>query len=122
MPLRLGLRPRLHGTHRANKLWTRTCQAAAWVLDSAALHRAFGLPGSDGEPVHHSADLGPLQLVCLDSTIPGEDGGRLDRERLAWLDATLAQAPTKPTIVALHYAPLRTGIPEVDARAARPGS
>ena len=83
--------------------------------DRAALRAAFELPGSGAEPLHHVVDLGPLRLVCLDSTIPGEDGGSLDGERLAWLDATLAQAPVQPTIVALHHAPLLTGVPEADA-------
>ena len=68
-----------------------------------------------GEPLHHAADLGPLRLVCLDSTIPGEDGGRLDGERLDWLEAALARAPEQPTVVALHHGPLRTGVAEADA-------
>jgi 3',5'-cyclic-AMP phosphodiesterase len=81
--------------------------------DRAELRRAFDLPG-DG-PVHHAADLGPLRLLCLDSTIPGEDGGRLDADRLAWLDAELSAAPGKPAIVALHHAPLVIGVAEADA-------
>ena len=82
--------------------------------DRATLRAAFELPGTGAERVHHSADLGPLRLVCLDSTIPGEDGGSLDGDTLEWLDATLAEAPSQPTIVALHHAPLLTGVPEAD--------
>ena len=35
--------------------------------DRRALHRHFGVPGGDGEPVRYSVDLGPLRLVVLDT-------------------------------------------------------
>jgi len=77
----------------------------------APLREAFELPGRDEEPVSHAVDLGPLRLVCLDSTIPGAEGGSLDGGRVEWLDATLAEDAAKPTVVALHHPPLRTEIP-----------
>jgi 3',5'-cyclic AMP phosphodiesterase CpdA len=80
--------------------------------DRAELRRAFDLPG-DG-PVQYVADVGPLRLVVLDSTRPGEDAGELDAERLAWLDATLYDAPTQPTVIALHHPPIVLGIPVWD--------
>jgi 3',5'-cyclic-AMP phosphodiesterase len=82
--------------------------------DRRALHRHFGVPGADGEPVQYAADLGPLRLVVLDTTRPGEDPGALDAERLAWLDASLAAAPQAPTLLAMHHPPLRTGAPVWD--------
>ena len=80
-----------------------------------ALRRAFELPGEGEERIDYSADLGPLRLIALDSTIPGEVPGRLDAEALAWLDAELALAPAQPTLLALHHPPLATGIPSWDA-------
>ena len=82
--------------------------------DRRALRRHFGLPGSDGDPVQYSADLGPLRLVVLDTTRPGEDPGVLDAERLGWLDAELAAAPELPTLLAMHHPPLVTGVPAWD--------
>ena len=73
-----------------------------------------------GEPVQYSVDLGPLRLVVLDTTIPGEDGGALDTDRLAWLDSELAWAPGQPTLVAMHHPPLVLGIPVWDAIGLRP--
>jgi 3',5'-cyclic AMP phosphodiesterase CpdA len=55
-----------------------------------------------------SVDLGPLRLVVLDSTIPDEDPGALDGERLAWLEAELAAAPEQLTLIAMHHPPLIT--------------
>jgi 3',5'-cyclic-AMP phosphodiesterase len=83
--------------------------------DRRALHRHFAVPGADGEPVQYSADLGPLRLVVLDTTRPGEDPGALDNERLDWLDAELAVAPDALTLIAMHHQPVVTGIPACDA-------
>jgi 3',5'-cyclic-AMP phosphodiesterase len=82
--------------------------------DRDALNRHFGVPGANGEPVQYAADLGPLRLVALDTTRPGEDPGELDAERLAWLDTELAAAPDTPTLLAMHHPPLSTGIPAMD--------
>jgi Icc protein len=82
--------------------------------DRRALHRHFGVPGAVGEPVQYSVDLGPLRLVVLDTTRPGEDPGALDGERLDWLDAELAAAPGRLTLLAMHHPPLLTGVPAWD--------
>ena len=95
-------------------------EAPVYVLpgnhdDRAALHRHFGVPGSGGAPVQYSVDLGPMWLVVLDTTRPGEDPGELDADRLAWLDAELFAAPKVPTLLAKHHPPLVTGVPAWDA-------
>ena len=79
--------------------------------DRAALRRAFDLPGADGAPVQYAAEVGPLRVVVLDTTIPGEVAGELDAARLAWADAELARAPDVPTVIAMHHPPLVTGVP-----------
>jgi 3',5'-cyclic-AMP phosphodiesterase len=83
--------------------------------DRAALRRHFDLPGVNGEPVQYTVELGPLRLVVLDTTRPGEDPGALDEERLTWLDAELKSAPEAPTVLAMHHPPLISGIPALDA-------
>jgi len=83
--------------------------------DRDTLRRHFELPGAMGTPVQYAVDLGPLRLVVLDSTRPGEDRGELDADRLTWLDAELAAAPDRMTVVALHHPPASTGVPAWDA-------
>jgi 3',5'-cyclic AMP phosphodiesterase CpdA len=83
--------------------------------DRLMLRRHFDVPGADGQPVQYAVDLGPLRLVVLDSKRVGEDSGELDAERLAWLEATLAAAPSTPTLLAMHHQPLATGIPAFDS-------
>ncbi len=57
----------------------------------------------------------PVRLVMLDSVVPGAGHGELCADRLAWLDATLAQAPERTTFVVLHHPPMRCGLPVYDA-------
>ncbi len=83
--------------------------------DPEELHARWRLPGRRGDPLQHTADVGPLRLVLADTTLPGRPEGGLDAERLAWLDAQLAAEPGRPTVVAVHHAPLTTGVRGMDA-------
>jgi Icc protein len=74
----------------------------------------LGLFPANG-PLRFAVDLGPLRVIGLDSLIPGQPGGRLGPDQLAWLDGELARAPQRPTLVALHHPPFRTGIDHMDA-------
>jgi 3',5'-cyclic-AMP phosphodiesterase len=78
--------------------------------DRSALRRAFDLPGRNADPIRYCVDVGPLRLVMLDSTIPGEDGGQLGQAQLSWLETTLADAPERPTLLLMHHPPLVTGM------------
>ena len=80
----------------------------------AALRSQFSLPGSGDEPIQYAVSLGPLRLVAMDTTIPGDVPGQLDAARLAWLDAELARAPAQPTLLAMHHPPFATGVPAWD--------
>jgi 3',5'-cyclic-AMP phosphodiesterase len=82
--------------------------------DRKKMRQAFAIPGAGREPIDYAVDLGPLRLVVIDSTIPGEDRGDFLPTQLDWLEATLAAAPTQPTIVAMHQPPLATAIADWD--------
>ena len=60
--------------------------------------------------------VGPLDLVLLDSIVPGKPHGELDGATLAWLDATLALSSTRPALIFLHHPPFVTGIRHMDAQ------
>jgi 3',5'-cyclic-AMP phosphodiesterase len=82
--------------------------------DRATMREAFGLPGEGEDPIDYAVDLGPLRLVVIDSTIPGEDHGDFEPAQLERLEAELAAAADQPTIVAMHHPPLVTAIPDWD--------
>lgn len=64
--------------------------------------------------VQYAIEDWPLRIVALDTVNPGESGGRLCAERLAWLERQLASAPTYPTLVVMHHPPFRTLIGHMD--------
>lgn len=68
----------------------------------------------DGGFIQYVVEDWPVRLVALDTLIPGESGGRLCPERLAWLDARLAEAPDRSTVVLMHHPPFVTGMRKMD--------
>ena len=89
-----------------------------------AFRRAFSdvprMPGS-GPISYVDAATGPVRIVALDVTVPGRHHGEVTAEGLAWLDATLAIEPERPTLLMMHQAPLRTAVPYIDEYACRGG-
>lgn len=69
--------------------------------------------GGDG-PIHYAIEDLALRLVAIDTTIPGEAGGRMDADGLAWLDRTLSKRPDRPTVVLMHHPPFPTGLARMD--------
>jgi len=81
--------------------------------DRATMREVLGAPGAGDAPLDYAVDLGPLRLLVLDSTIPGEDRGGFDPGQLERLDAELAASP-KPAILAMHHPPLTTAMADWD--------
>jgi Icc protein len=86
--------------------------------DRVAFRAAFAdqpyLPHGEG-PCHYVIDdRGPVRIVALDVTIPGQHHGRIDAAALGWLEDVLAAAPQRPTLLMLHQPPFATGIPYMD--------
>jgi 3',5'-cyclic-AMP phosphodiesterase len=63
------------------------------------------------ERTQYAVRCGDLRLVACDTSVPGQDSGRLDVE---WLAERLAENPRAPTIVAMHHHPGPIGIPFAD--------
>ncbi len=85
--------------------------------ERAAMRDAFRSGGYlpvDGKFLQFALDEYPLRIVGLDTLIPGQGGGELCAERLAWLDRTLAEKPNAPTLVLMHHPPFVTGIGHMD--------
>ena len=60
--------------------------------------------------------VGGLDIVLLDSSVPGAAHGELEAETLAWLDAVLAASPDRPALLFLHHPPFVTGITHMDVQ------
>ena len=84
----------------------------------AALRAAFpehAYLGTGEGPIRYTVEGFPLRVIALDSTLPGQGGGALGAEQIAWLADRLAEQPHRPTVVALHHPPFVTGIGHMDA-------
>lgn len=62
----------------------------------------------------YAVDLGDLRLIALDSNVPGKAHGALCAERVAWLEAELANSSDQPVLMMVHHPPAETGIAFMD--------
>jgi Icc protein len=66
-------------------------------------------------PMDLMVQIGDVDLILLDSSVPEMPHGELDAVTLAWLDATLG-ASERPALVFLHHPPFVTGIAHMDVQ------
>jgi len=65
-------------------------------------------------PLNQRIELGGLDLLLLDSSVPGKPHGELEAPTLQWLEETLAASPGRPALVFLHHPPFKAGIWHMD--------
>ena len=82
-------------------------------MRAALPEQPYGQP--DGA-LNLTTSFGDLDIVLLDSSVPGASHGLLDADTLRWLDATLGAAPNRPALLFLHHPPLVTGIMHMDVQ------
>jgi 3',5'-cyclic-AMP phosphodiesterase len=84
--------------------------------DRGQLLALFGPQGATPLPgfVQYVVDDWPVRLIALDTLVPQRDEGYLCAQRLAWLEARLAEAPTRPTVICMHHPPFLTGLTVLD--------
>ena len=66
------------------------------------------------EFIQYTAPVGSLQLVALDTVVPGEAGGLLCRKRLRWLEEQLTINRQRSVVILMHHPPFTTGITAMD--------
>ena len=60
--------------------------------------------------------VGDVDVVLLDSSVPGAAHGALEAETLGWLDAVLGASDTRPALLFLHHPPFVNGITHMDVQ------
>src|SRR5262249_428120 len=60
--------------------------------------------------------VGEIDVVLIDSSVPGAQHGEVDAETLRWLDAPLAASTSRPALLFLHHPPFCTGITHMDVQ------
>ena len=77
--------------------------------------------GSEGF-IQYSVPVGGMQLIALDTVVPGASEGSLCTERLQWLEEELARHTSRPVVIAMHHPPFRTLIGHMDDIGLREGA
>ena len=73
-------------------------------------------PEDETTRLHQVIEGFALRLIGLDTLDAAMgNGGSLGREDCAWLEARLAEAPDRPTVIFMHHPPFATGIGHMDA-------
>ena len=67
-------------------------------------------------PLNAMLRLDKLDLLLLDSTVPGEPHGYLNPETLTWLGTRLDEGREHPALIFLHHPPFLTGIRHMDVQ------
>lgn len=70
--------------------------------------------------IQYTIEDWPVRIIVLDTLGDGYHGGAICKVREAWLRARLAEQPERPTILAMHHAPVQTGIPWMTAKPGAP--
>ncbi len=85
--------------------------APVYCLPGNHDHRETFAAAMPGDGVHMTRSLcqGGWQILFLDSTIPGEDDGRLSEDELTALDLALGVRPDRHALVCLHHHPVAVG-------------
>jgi Icc protein len=81
------------------------------MMRAAFPQSAYAFPSG---PLDQKIEIDALDLLLLDSSVPGKPHGELDAPTLRWLDATLASSANRPALLFLHHPPFVTGIGHMD--------
>jgi Icc protein len=85
--------------------------------DRVGLWSVFGgqaCPSRAGGFINYVIEDYDMRMIALDSTVPGAPGGEICEARATWLEKTLSENPTKPTLIFMHHPPLKCGVIETD--------
>jgi len=98
-PLRLPFAG-IPGNHDSRDLMRAAFPDAPYALASGTLNQKI--------------EVGELDLLLLDSSVPGKPHGLLDPPTLQWLDETLSASAGRPALLFLHHPPFLAGIWHMD--------
>jgi 3',5'-cyclic AMP phosphodiesterase CpdA len=88
------------GNHDSRELMRSSFPNAPYAFASGALNQKI--------------EIGSLDLLLLDSSVPGKPHGLLEASTLEWLEAELAASEDRPALLFLHHPPFIAGIWHMD--------
>ena len=96
------------GNHDSRELMRAAFPDARYAFPSGALDQKI--------------EIGELDLLLLDSSVPEKPHGLLEPPSLQWLEQSLASSASRPTLLFLHHPPFTAGIWHMDRQNLRNAS
>jgi 3',5'-cyclic-AMP phosphodiesterase len=84
--------------------------------DRALMRAAFRRDYAQAGALNMARAVGDLDILLIDSSVPGASHGELDDETLIWLNKALTASRTRPALLFLHHPPFATGIAHMDVQ------
>ncbi|MCY4426228.1 MAG: 3',5'-cyclic-AMP phosphodiesterase [Halieaceae bacterium] len=106
---------------RARRYLRGLAEDTFWLVGNHdCMENMQGELGNRGQLVR-VINTGHWQIVLLDSHIPGETGGELGEEELAWLEQCLGESAARGlhSLVCLHHQPIPVGSAWIDQQMVR---
>lgn len=63
-------------------------------------------PTSSPQPYFHSQEIAGINVIMLDTLVPGQVAGAVDDQQLSWLDSELSKSMPVGHLIALHHPPV----------------
>jgi 3',5'-cyclic-AMP phosphodiesterase len=85
--------------------------------DRSTLWSVFGkhaCPAKSKDFINYVLEGYDVRLIGMDSTSLDGPGGKICKNRIAWLEKQLALEVEKPTIIFMHHPPAKFGVSETD--------
>ena len=96
------------GNHDSRELMRVAFPGAPYAFSSGALNQKI--------------EVGELDLLMMDSSVPGKPHGLLEPSTLQWLEQTLSSSTNRPALLFLHHPPFIAGIWHMDRQNLRNAS
>src|ERR1700760_1707940 len=96
------------GNHDSRELMRAAFSDAPYAFPSGALNQMIA--------------VGELDLLLLDSSVPGKPHGLLEPPTLQWLEQALSSSASRPALLFLHHPPFIAGIWHMDRQNLRNAS
>jgi Icc protein len=84
--------------------------------DRAGLRAAFAdrIGGANGDRVQFTFRAGAWLCIGVDTQVPGEVGGRVDEEQVAWIRQQVREQQPDAVALFMHHPPVDLGVPWLD--------
>ena len=84
--------------------------------DRTLMRATFPQDATHFGPINLTRAVGGIDVLLIDSSVPGKPHGEIDGTTLEWLETVLGASLTRPALLFVHHPPIVTGIAHMDVQ------